>query len=286
MPTVENTWSGSAAGSSNVCTISVSGITAGNLLVLGFNLNDARYTVSSITDNGSGSWVELIDYNSGDNSNTSIRVAYKVASGTETTISVTLNSTRTIYYKLMEISGCTSTPLDDYDYRAPGTNATPISLAATSTADGIAVAMAATGTYGYKTTTFSGFNGYSPDCTSINGVSYAFDSGTKTYTGSGSVTASGTFTDGCVSGALLLFLAAVAAVNLTQYSFRFRNNDGSESAASPAADENTNITLTPGSKTRIRIGIDATGDPTSKQFQLEYRRKPGGGSFGDWGIVP
>lgn len=70
---------------------------------------------------------------------------------------------------------------------------------------------------------------------------------------------------------------------LEQYAFRFRNDDGSESTATTLAD--TNITLTPGSKTRIRIGIDATGDPTSKQFQLEYRHKPSGGSFGTWGKV-
>ena len=74
---------------------------------------------------------------------------------------------------------------------------------------------------------------------------------------------------------------------LEQYAFRFRNDDGDETStgASYAAAENTNINLTPGSKTRIRIGINATGDPTSKQFQLEYRHKPSGGSFGDWGIV-
>lgn len=71
----------------------------------------------------------------------------------------------------------------------------------------------------------------------------------------------------------------------TQYAFRFRNDDGSETAATYAAAENTNITLTQGSKTRIRIGINATGDPTSKDFQLEYRRKPSGGSLGDWGKV-
>ena len=72
---------------------------------------------------------------------------------------------------------------------------------------------------------------------------------------------------------------------LEQYAFRFRNDNGSETAATYAANENTNITLTPGSKTRIRIGIDATGDPTSKQFQLEYRHKPSGGSFGTWAKV-
>jgi hypothetical protein len=76
-----------------------------------------------------------------------------------------------------------------------------------------------------------------------------------------------------------------AILNLTQYRFQFRNDNGSESTATDKAAENTNINLVPGSKIRLRVGINATGDPTSKQFQLEARRKPAGGSFGDWGVV-
>ena len=33
---------------------------------------------------------------------------------------------------------------------------------------------------------------------------------------------------------------------------------------------------------RLRFLIDATGDPPSGAYQLEYRRKADGGSFGDW----
>lgn len=73
--------------------------------------------------------------------------------------------------------------------------------------------------------------------------------------------------------------------NLTQYAFRFRNDDGSESAATYAAAENINLTTLPGEKIRIRIGIDALSDPSSKQFKLEYRHKPSGGSFGAWRAV-
>ena len=98
---------------------------------------------------------------------------------------------------------------------------------------------------------------------------------------SGETTAANTF---YISAGLVPDDAGPSA-SLTQYAFRFRNDDGSESAATWDAAENTNVSLSPGSKIRLRVGIDATGNPESKDFQLEYRRKPSGGSFGDWGKV-
>jgi len=72
------------------------------------------------------------------------------------------------------------------------------------------------------------------------------------------------------------------AATLTQHSFRFFSDDGSESAATAKAAINTNVTLSANDIARLRLLLDATGDPTGKQFQLEYRRKPSGGSFGPW----
>lgn len=69
---------------------------------------------------------------------------------------------------------------------------------------------------------------------------------------------------------------------LTQYSYRFLNDDGSESTATFSGGLNTSVTLSQGDIRRLRILLDATGDVEGKQFQLEYRRKPSGGSFGDW----
>lgn len=76
-----------------------------------------------------------------------------------------------------------------------------------------------------------------------------------------------------------------AAMDLTQYAFRFRNDDGNEAAATYSAAENTNLTMPSGSKPRIRIGIDSLGDLAAQQFKLEYRHKPSGGSFGNWQAV-
>lgn len=94
----------------------------------------------------------------------------------------------------------------------------------------------------------------------------------------------GTFTVSNVDypGIVALVLRQTSASAINQHSFRFFNDDGSESAATAKGNLNTNVTLSAEDVTRIRFLLDATSDPMGKQFQLEYRRKPSGGSFGDW----
>ena len=76
-----------------------------------------------------------------------------------------------------------------------------------------------------------------------------------------------------------------SATSIEQEGFRFRNDDGSESAATWKANQDTNITLAADTAARIRMLLNATGDPASIGAQLEYRYKPSGGAFGDWGKV-
>jgi hypothetical protein len=81
------------------------------------------------------------------------------------------------------------------------------------------------------------------------------------------------------------FDVAVSALNVTppaldQYAFRSRNDDGSESAATWYANENANFTDGVGANLRLRAGVNASQDPASRQFQLEYRE-----SGGAWKIV-
>lgn len=82
------------------------------------------------------------------------------------------------------------------------------------------------------------------------------------------------------SRAKYFFVSAAATLDLE--GFRFRNDDGSESAATWKASQDTNITLAADTAARLRLLVNATGDPAGKQFQLEYRHKPSGGSFGPW----
>lgn len=70
--------------------------------------------------------------------------------------------------------------------------------------------------------------------------------------------------------------------NIEQEGFRFRNDDGDEDGATWKASQDVSVSLPFSTAARIRWLLNATGDPASKNFQLEYRYKPSGGSFGSW----
>lgn len=70
---------------------------------------------------------------------------------------------------------------------------------------------------------------------------------------------------------------------LTQYAYRFRNDDGSESAATWLANENTAITRATSTATRLRVQTDTTvADPATEQLTLQYKRN----SESYWQTVP
>jgi hypothetical protein len=75
---------------------------------------------------------------------------------------------------------------------------------------------------------------------------------------------------------------SAAAATLDQKTYRYFNDDGSESGSTAMAAQNVDVTVAPGGVFRIRFGIQATGDPTGKQFRLEYDNV--GGS--NWKQVP
>jgi len=72
------------------------------------------------------------------------------------------------------------------------------------------------------------------------------------------------------------------ATSIEQEGFRPRNDDGTEATATWKANQDTNITLAANTAFRLRMLLNATGDPDSINAQLEYRYKPTGGSFGSW----
>lgn len=71
-----------------------------------------------------------------------------------------------------------------------------------------------------------------------------------------------------------------AAVSLTQHSFRWREDDGSETGASWAAALNTDISAAVSTTKRLRILIDAEGDPAALLAQMEWRK-----SGGTWAVL-
>lgn len=74
----------------------------------------------------------------------------------------------------------------------------------------------------------------------------------------------------------------VSNVTYEQEGFRFRSDDGDEDAATWLEAQDTDISRAINTNTRLRILVNATGDPTGKTFQLEFREAPSG----DWAAVP
>ncbi len=63
-----------------------------------------------------------------------------------------------------------------------------------------------------------------------------------------------------------------SSLNLEQEGYRFRADDGDEDTATWLATQDANITRAALTNTRLRVIVNATGDPTSNQYQLEYRK--------------
>lgn len=77
---------------------------------------------------------------------------------------------------------------------------------------------------------------------------------------------------------------AILTFTSDQDGFRFYNDDGSESAATAIAAEDTNISRAKETNTRLRTQTDFTGDPPTQQLGLEYRKV--GDAATEWRLIP
>jgi len=62
-------------------------------------------------------------------------------------------------------------------------------------------------------------------------------------------------------------------ITIDQEGFRWRDDDNNEASATWLESQDTNITRNSGTNTRLRTIMNATGDPASKDFQLEFRKQ-------------
>ncbi len=69
--------------------------------------------------------------------------------------------------------------------------------------------------------------------------------------------------------------------SLEQEGFKWRNDDGTEITATDLAAQDANITRWRNVNTRLRMLINATGNPDPAQFRLEYRKK----GTSQWDVV-
>lgn len=102
-------------------------------------------------------------------------------------------------------------------------------------------------------------------------IDYTANSSSQTLTVNLTTTGAATVTLQAAAHALT---AAPATLDQTEY--RFRNDDGNETAATWAASQNTGITKAISDALRLRIGLQATGDPATFVRQFEYRLNPSG----------
>jgi hypothetical protein len=63
-----------------------------------------------------------------------------------------------------------------------------------------------------------------------------------------------------------------ALPTIEQEGFRFRNDDGNETTANWAASQDNNATAPAEVNLRLRMLINATGNPATAQYQLEYKK--------------
>ena len=62
-------------------------------------------------------------------------------------------------------------------------------------------------------------------------------------------------------------------ITLEQEGFRFRNDDGTETSATWRQAQDVNDSITKQTNFRLRALVNATGDPATAQYQLEFRKK-------------
>jgi hypothetical protein len=72
--------------------------------------------------------------------------------------------------------------------------------------------------------------------------------------------------------AILLGIASLESYSLEQEGARFRNDDGNETAATWAAAQDANVTAPAGTNLRLRLLANATGDPPSQAYRLDYKK--------------
>ena len=251
-----------------------SACTAGNFmrLVIANGISD----VTGVSDNQSNTWIKAIEHN-GSGRQILIYYAYNNNGGSPQVTITTSNFADTAYiFTEQDELDTTTDPLDKtVGATTSGTTHASGNTATTSQAREYLVGAAA-----FETSA----PGVSGDASWSNLNSQAgFDSFTSVAVQDRFVTSTGaygiTFTTTATPAGAVAVATFKEASTLQQEGYRFRADDGSESGATWLANQDTNISRGKNTNTRLRVILNATGDPASQQYQLEGRVKGGGGSW-------
>ncbi|QQR77515.1 MAG: hypothetical protein IPJ67_05325 [Candidatus Moraniibacteriota bacterium] len=254
-------------GANSVSSITVtldSAATAGNLLVCTHFTGDGNSTAPS----GFSEAVAVTDATNVDQG----AIYYKIATGGETSITPGSGASDENAAVVIEIEGpFDASPLDQTATQAAasGTSAPSGTTGTTSQASEVAVAGITYRVNGPNVSAWSNSFTEQGDVgsTYLKGVAAA----TKTLTSTGTQSTTATIGSATYMGMIATFKAGSSA-SIEQEGFRWRADDGSESAASWLQLQDVNIVRSTGTNTRLRTLLNATGDPATAQYQLEYKK--------------
>jgi len=270
--TYQNTANGEISSTGGTVTIDV-GSGDNRCLFIGLSFQQNNITVTGVTYAGSA-----CAFHDGENSGVNRRVEIwkKVAPSTGS------NNIAVSYTGIDDGIICGATAFNGVDQTTPMGAA--VKASGSSTAPSVEITITS-GNFAHDVLV-SGTNISSPSQTQSwlnNGSINPAGAGQRNNT-SGVRTFSWTIED-TTWATVVCEILAVASATIEQEGFRFRNDDGSESAATWKANQDTNITLAANTAFRLRFLLKATGNPDSIDAQAEARVKPSGGAFGAWGKI-
>ncbi|MBZ5513087.1 MAG: hypothetical protein LAN70_18215 [Acidobacteriia bacterium] len=270
--------------SATTCALTYSP-TAGNALFIGLEAPSSSTTITGLADNGaSGGSTYTVPLSASCSGGSAQRCGFaytcNVASGV-TSITLTLGGADTPTITVAEYSGvATSACLDQSSTAATGTGTSQTGNDVTTTqANEVLIGYVIQGTN--STSPFTGANGFTARVNQAETVNPSVQAlMDKTVTSIVTDHAAST-TGASVAWQIYTFTFKAPGFSSEQTHFRFRNDDGSESAATWLADEDTNLTQPLSTNTRLRMQADTVGASGSQQYRLEYEK-----SGGSWAAVP
>lgn len=257
------TWTHTVAGSDRILLVAVQVFD---------DTSQAERTVSSVTYNGDA----LTRIDRKDEGNIAAELWYRIAPDTGTNnVVVTLGAANEF-----SIAGASS--YNGVDQTNPinvtGTASGGLVEASTSVTTLSDGCMAVDSTIKYATNeTLTVGTGQTSNYSTVRGSGFGI-AGASSYelkTTAGAVTMNHTWTVNDRDWAMVVAaLAPSGAVTSTreQVRFIFRNDNGSQGAASMISPANVNITRAKGTNTRLRFAVTTTGDAPSSAYQIEYRK--------------
>lgn len=262
--------------------------TAGSTIVVGIGWvwdNATSDTVTSVTDNAGNTYTRIGTQVEHAGSGARSVLYYAVNIATAGSFVVTANFTTGVADRIIaacELKGAhTSAPLDLYGGQsqsgvAAGTDAiTTGSLGTPTTNNQAAVCFTRLTSWPDSLPAGTGWTGiYSVTGNTSYGLEYLVQ--TTATALAGTFTFDPATANPCTSAATF---KEAASATLEQEGFRWYEDNGSESGSSASAAQDTNITAAAGATKRLRMLVNATGDPATTQFKLQWKKS--GGSWAD-----